>query len=497
MGFRLILLMVCFAVCTGVSAQDFSKEAESFRKQRESMAKQYESFKAKTQTEFESHRQECNKRYAEFLRDAWQSYEGKTPIPRPKDDRPIPPLPFDGGVKHIPVVTVPIDVKPVVVDPQPKPVEPIREVPSPDDDYFSVDFYGVTCRVRLPESARIAINRCSNKVIAEAWESLNHEGMNNTIRDCLETRMRYNLCDWAYLEFLDELCKKFCPTTDGATLLMAYLYSQSGYQMRLGMDNGRLIMLYGSRHKIFDKVYYSLGGTDFYPYGTPSRTINICNMAFDGEKPMSLLITQKQKLGADLSSERRIESERYPDMSAISQVPKNLIAFFNGYPTSSIGGNVLTRWAMYANTPMAEVTMELLYPSLVKSIEGCSEETAANKLLNWVQTGLEYEYDDKVWGHDRAFFAEESLYYPYSDCEDRSILFSRLVRDLLGLDVALVYYPGHLATAVCFKNDVTGDAMMIGGRRFVVCDPTYIGAPVGAQMPNLQHEKAQAIVLER
>ena len=114
-----------------------------------------------------------------------------------------------------------------------------------------------------------------------------------------------------------------------------------------------------------------------------------------------------------------------------------------------------------------------------------------------MQTGLEYEYDDKVWGHDRAFFAEESLYYPYSDCEDRSILFSRLVRDLLGLDVALVYYPGHLATAVCFKNDVTGDAMMIGGRRFVVCDPTYIGAPVGAQMPNLQHEKAQAIVLER
>lgn len=34
-----------------------------------------------------------------------------------------------------------------------------------------------------------------------------------------------------------------------------------------------------------------------------------------------------------------------------------------------------------------------------------------------------YEYDNKVWGHDRALFAEETLYYPYCDSEDRSIVF--------------------------------------------------------------------------
>ena len=40
--------------------------------------------------------------------------------------------------------------------------------------------------------------------------------------------------------------------------------------------------------------------------------------------------------------------------------------------------------------------------------------------------------------------------------EDRSILLSRLVRDLLALKVVLVYYPGHLATAIHFSNDVRG-----------------------------------------
>lgn len=212
---------------------------------------------------------------------------------------------------------------------------------------------------------------------------------------------------------------------------------------------------------------------------------------------MSLLITGEQRLGSQMSESRVIRSERYPDMYVNSQVYNELIDFYNTFPTSELDGNFMTRWAMYANTPLSQKTRDILYPGLKKSIEGLSVEMAANKLLNWVQTGFVYEYDDKVWGHDRAFFAEETLYYPYCDCEDRSILYSRLVRDLLGLDVALIYYPGHLATAVCFDGEVRGDAMIINGKRFIVCDPTYMGAPIGAQMPDLEYDKAQAIVLNK
>ena len=198
-----------------------------------------------------------------------------------------------------------------------------------------------------------------------------------------------------------------------------------------------------------------------------------------------------------MSSERSISSQRYSNIKIGSQVPENLIKFYNEYPTSAIDGNPMTRWAMYANTPLSETTKGCFYSSLNKEIGYLTKLEAAERLLNLVQTGLVYEYDDKVWGHDRAFFSEETLYYPYADCEDRSILFSRLVRDLLGLDVALIYYPGHLATAVCFNEDVPGDAMIRNGRKFIVCDPTYIGAPVGKQMPDLQYDKAQAIILNR
>ena len=48
----------------------------------------------------------------------------------------------------------------------------------------------------------------------------------------------------------------------------------------------------------------------------------------------------------------------------------------------------------------------------------------------------------------------------------RAILYSVLVRELLELDVVLLHYPGHLATAVCLDTEVSGDYMMIGGRRY-------------------------------
>ena len=155
----------------------------------------------------------------------------------------------------------------------------------------------------------------------------------------------------------------------------------------------------------------------------------------------------------------------------------------------------MTRWAAYANTPLEEEARQTLYPTLQKNIAGLTAKEAAERLLNFVQTAFVYEYDEKVWGGDRAFFAEETLYYPYCDCEDRSILFSRLIRDLLRLDVLLVYYPGHLATAVHFPDSIAGNYVTVSGRRFTICDPTYIGAPVGRTMPGMENRTAKVILL--
>ncbi|MCM1483623.1 MAG: hypothetical protein NC043_04745 [Muribaculaceae bacterium] len=484
--YRISLLIACILSCSIMAvADDFEDK--------------YKSFKEKAKAEYLSFRKQCNDTYVQHLKDAWQWFDGKAPMPRPPELAPIPPKPYVKDEKLDPVVVAPVPVVPIPVldpKPQPLPVEPVKEVPDDDDKRHEFLFYSSPVTVRIPVAVDITLPDVSAAAIARMWQALADNGMNNTIRDCLEARIAMNLCDWAYLKFLDSLCFTLCSDRNSATMLMAFLYCQSGYQMRLAVDGNSLLMLYGSDHLIYDKGYFTIDGTKFYPYGSHSMTVQICNAAFEGEAPMSLLIPSEQLLGGELSQARTIKSQNYSDVTVQSRTPLNLIEFFDSYPSSTLVGNVMTRWAMYANTPLAQKSRDAIYPALRKAIEGSSEAMAANKLLNWVQTGFVYEYDDKVWGHDRAFFAEETLYYPYCDCEDRSILFSRLIRDLLGLDVALVYYPGHLATAVCFTDDVSGSAIVIDGRKFVICDPTYIGAPVGAQMPGLEYDKTQAILLD-
>ncbi|MDR1348574.1 MAG: hypothetical protein LBJ63_09155, partial [Prevotellaceae bacterium] len=92
-------------------------------------------------------------------------------------------------------------------------------------------------------------------------------------------------------------------------------------------------------------------------------------------------------------------------------------------------------------------------------------------------------------------FAEETIASAYSDCDDRAILFAQLVRRLLGLPVVLIYYPQiHLATAIQFDNPTTeGDYVMVDGKKYLICDPTFIHANLGMSMPDLRNVAVEII----
>ncbi len=288
---------------------------------------------------------------------------------------------------------------------------------------------------------------------------------------------------------------EFLQSENEMILLTAYLYSQSGYKMRLGIDDKGVVLLFGTKHQIYGLPYFDLDGDYYYPLNGGSENMQIADFAFPNEKNMSLMVAEEPEFARAQSETRKLTAEGYKTVASCS-VNTNLVDFFASFPSSQLDDNPLTRWAIYANTPLDSTIKEMLYPSLAATMDGKSYPEAADILLDFVQTAFVYEYDDKVWGGDRAFFAEESLYYPYCDCEDRSILFSRLVRDLLGLDVILVYYPGHLATAVRFEEPLNGDYIQLGNDRYLVCDPTYIGACIGMTMPDMDNNAAKVILLK-
>ncbi len=469
-----ISLIVCASILCGAqtSYEDFKKKSRQ----------NYESFRKKAKDDYESFRKKANDDYARFLKKAWGDY-GALKSPVKEDKTPTPPIPYDD--KPIKDNEQPIKdvVKPTPPPPQPKPIEPIKETPK-EDKWLTFSFFGNNLKVRLDDKHKFNIGTVSEQNIASAWGVLSSDKFNNVIKDCLDIRSKNSLCDWAYLLMLSKLTETFAGRgTNEATLLMAYIYCQSGYKMRLGYDNGKLYMLYASLHNIYDNLYYNVNGEKFYPFNFTGNYLRISDAAFPKERALSLYVDKLPSLGSSPSPKRELHSKRYESTNANTSVNSNLIEFYNTYPSSQIGDNFMTRWEMYANTPLSQNAKNTLYPALKQAIAGVDQLEAVNRILNFVQTAFVYEYDDKVWGQDRAFFADETLFYPYCDCEDRSILFSRLIRDLLGLKVALVYYPGHLAAAVNFTTDVKGDNFMLNGKKFVICDPTYINALVGATMP--------------
>lgn len=502
----------------------------------------FDKFRNKKLQEYNSFREQINERYAEFLRGNWIPFEAKpaepvpektpappviyeeepevavevTPVPENKPapaPAPVPevkpepkpeiepiPEPEPEKLPKLEVVTVeviPPKVLPVVIaELQPKPIEPVSEVPVKDGESVNVSFYDLGLNIRKPKDLNIGLKGVNSDAIADAWLVLSkNQELNNTLKDCLDIRESNGLGDWAYLQLLENVAKTMTSNPDEATLLMAFLYAQSGYQMRLGEEAGGLYMLYGSKHSVYKVPFYMVGDNKFFPYGANVYALKICDVPFEGESPLSFMIPNAQILGDVLSEPKNIKSRRYPAMNTNVVVPKALIEFYDGYPRTTYNNDFMTTWAILAQTPLSEQTKEMLYPQLEEVLRGGTELEQVSKILNWIQTGIVYEYDEVVWGDDRPFFTEETLYYPYADCEDRAILLSRLVRDIIGLDVALVYYPGHLAAAVAFNEDVKGDALNINGRRFVVCDPTYIGAPVGKQMPGYDLSTTEAIVL--
>ena len=113
----------------------------------------------------------------------------------------------------------------------------------------------------------------------------------------------------------------------------------------------------------------------------------------------------------------------------------------------------------YFNTGGEEYEKDfyMYYPVLENNIDRKSQSDAANLLINFVQTAFIYQIEEEQFGYERSLWGDETIYYPASDCEDRSILFSILVRELLSLDVVLLHYPGHLVSAVRFSEDIEGD----------------------------------------
>ena len=126
------------------------------------------------------------------------------------------------------------------------------------------------------------------------------------------------------------------------------------------------------------------------------------------------------------------------------------------------------------------------FHKLKEKVRTMGNYEAVRYLLGFTRQAFRYKTDSEAYGLENVTFSpEETLFYPDSDCEDRSILFVFLVREVLMLDAILIDYPEHASAAVNFKTTSYGEPILYNGSKYTICEPTGPGNDLlPGQYPN-------------
>lgn len=470
---------------------------------REEYRRNLEEFRKKAKNDLDDFRAKAIAQYVEAMRNPWKNIKVEPIIEKPVDPEPGPIVidedkidrdlegnPIKG--QEIPIGTV---VSPITPEPRPAPVKPIEPLVKPSIPKMSFNFFGSTEFVSEGSLRSFRLKSIEDSDVADGLNVLANVDNDAFISDCLEARKRLALPDWGFFMYVDKALENFSPSGSSKhTLMMGYVLMQCGYRLRFLKGDSNLLLYLSSNEALFDRHYITIDGLRYWEYHKSNVSqVTCCDVKFPGERGFSLSIPVSPDLPYASGNQRKVNVKGYPNLTLQATSNKNLIDFFNSYPNGSMDGSPLGRWLVNAGTPMSNELKNDIYPILRESIKGMNQNSAANLLIKVAQS-FDYGLDDEIWGEDRSFWPEESWHYPLSDCEDHAIHFTRLVKDILGLKTALVYYPGHLAAAVIFTDgSERGDYVISNGEKYTLCDPTYFYASVG-EIPS-SSDKNEAVLI--
>lgn len=467
---------------------------EEFKKQEQERKSQFKKDYNEGFEKFVKERDEAIKKmddeFKEFLKKEWINYELFKAEQRKPEPKPNTEPTYSGGKKEKAVqlkIEAPKKVESMAVAPD----LPIMAKSTPADyspSKSSMSFYGANLNFGYdPKFVTNLSGTISEELISEKWEAMSQTNYNDLINQLVGFKTDMNLNDWGYYLLVKNSSKRIASDENAQVFLEWFLLTKSNYKARLAFKGSKLYLLLPSQNNIYGMPFFTFDNLRYYLINGKESDIFTYDKDFpEARVVMDLNLYKSINTTAELKT-RNLKFE-YDGQEYSFDIKYNMSAinFYKDYPLADI--------EVYFDATITPQTKESIADALLPIIKDMPEDEAAMFLLHFVQTAFAYQTDQQQFGQEKFFFPDELFYYPYSDCEDRSVLFSYLVKQLLDLDVIGLNYPGHMATAVKFNKEVVGDYINYKGDKYVVCDPTYVNAPIGQTMP--QFADANAIVVE-
>jgi hypothetical protein len=504
----------------------------------------------KLNVEFQEYKDKQDREFADFLKGRWSEFKtlhGKVRIKEPEPEQapvyrpavpakptvapvnpvatPVPAVPVKPAVTPIVAIpvkpavppTVEVPVKPIVppvaevpVKPSPVPIaetpvaQPVLPPPAPPQpkplpvaaNTLKIMFYGNAVNFPFdPQWKKYSVSSGDKPAAMSAfWTMMSGSKYEPTLQAMNQARQELKLDDWGWVTLWRSVAQALEPERNNEqNLLLWYFLVKSGYDVRLGYSGEDIYLFVAIKQQVYstkfikvsDKTYYAALAGDhgdsihsFYTYEASypgvlkQLDIQSASTGFTKTVPAqrTLAFNYKGKpIKFDVSYDRR------------------LIEYLDSFPQ--------TEFELYFDTDSSSLLRQGLLPQLKKYTSAMNEEEAVDFLLTFVQYAFAYKTDIEQFGHEKCFFVEESVFFPFNDCKDRSVIFAWLVQELLGIKVVGLLYPGHMSTGVALKQvKAEFSTVEYKGKQFVIADPTYIGASVGMAMPSYEHLKPSSVV---
>ena len=453
--------------------------------------KEFNNFNVKIDKEFIDFRDKSNQEFAAFLKQSWSKFYVESPIEKPIDDKPITPTKFipNKGVTPKDTVLEPLKViieKEDEKEEKPSAFEDSVNQKSLTGELIDILFYGTTFQFRFEKQKQIFCKGILEQDVSTFWSEISKTDYQIYIQDFINYKARFSLNDWALYELVVRLSQKLYSDKSSLIAFQFFCLNQLGYDAKVARADQSLVLLLNMKNEVFGISYIKITDKFYYIMNSNSnKGIYTFSSSFNKQLyPIDLKITKSITCFENVKT-RTIRFGDKPYVFSIDYSPE-LVDFYNNLP--------LTDFPVFFNSTISNITHQSLIKNIKPLIVGKTEMEAVAFLLSFVQNGFEYKTDAGQFGKEKYFFVEDILHYPFSDCEDRSVFFSHLVKDLLGLEVIGLLYENHIATAVRFNQSVSGDAIHFDGNSYVVCDPTYIGAFAGMSMP--QYEGVRPTIIK-
>lgn len=450
-------------------------------------AESFKDFKRVQAQAFTEYKDKRDDSFNKYLKEQFDEYKAQVTAPLYETPKPKSITPARVEIIKSVGPEVNIKLKPIVEADIKK---AIITIVTPKKQDIKFNFFGTDLGFSIDKSVKIAKFYPQNQEgISKFFNSAATSEYEDIVVSLLKIQESMNLNDWGVYLLVTQFSDKLFPNPNESKLFSWFLFNKLGYDVRVGIAQREVTLMHYSRKTIYSTPSYTFTGKKFYVLshydkGRVGRLYSYEKSYPEATKAFDLSLRELPKFNVSVKNKTLWFKNDEEVFTTTYSYNQNLIDFMQTYPQAD--------YETFFNAPVDEMTYSTIARDMKKHIDGMKASKAINFVLNFVQNAFVYERDDQQFGREKVMFAQETLYFEKSDCEDRAVLFAYLIKELFGYSIIGVKYKDHMATALYIP--LKGDTIKAGRKNYVIADPTYINANVGQSMPKYKSIRPESFI---